>query len=387
MSLHLLTLNIWGLGYGYSKDRLERITAFAQVLPSLPADIITLQEVWLEEDQTRLIDAGQRAHLPYAYFFRSGILGGSGLLTLSRFPILEVAFHEFRLKTRPERVDQGDYYFGKGIGLTRLDSPFGVLDVYNLHTMAQYQFDENDMYMAHRSSSHYEAAQFILKHSPQNPVIVMGDFNMLPHHIGYRLMRDLVGLTDCYSTLFPDAEGITYSLENIYNLKHRESERLDYIWTRGTAQFSLAPLSAEITLQEIPELPPIYYSDHYAVAVEVAIAPPNETPTQSQTKLGILRELSSYLLTAQISAEERRRSHLWVMWASLLVGFLLSFGRVESRHRRTRIFDYGVVFASSVYALYSWLQWMILIRREVRMLQAVNEEVRLEIQVLENPSA
>jgi hypothetical protein len=63
----------------------------------------------------------------------SGTLG-SGLVLMSRFPILSSAYLKFTLAGRPLKIFQGDYYVGKGCGSVCIDHPdIGLVDVFTTH--------------------------------------------------------------------------------------------------------------------------------------------------------------------------------------------------------------------------------------------------------------
>ena len=68
---------------------------------------------------------------------RSGIFG-SGLVTLSRWPLLESGFHLYSSQGDPLALTCGDYLAAKGYGWARLSSPSGPLDVFNTHLHANY---------------------------------------------------------------------------------------------------------------------------------------------------------------------------------------------------------------------------------------------------------
>ncbi len=71
MKLKVLTFNIWAIGYvPYMKspDRHERIRAIASHLANSNYDIVCLQEVWMEKDQTFIKEACQNV-LPHSAVF------------------------------------------------------------------------------------------------------------------------------------------------------------------------------------------------------------------------------------------------------------------------------------------------------------------------------
>jgi sphingomyelin phosphodiesterase 2 len=77
------------------------------------ADVLMLQEVWVAADVELLRQAGAEGGLPHSFQFLSGAVG-SGLLLLSRFRIVQAAFHPFTARGDPFAVTQGDFFAGKG---------------------------------------------------------------------------------------------------------------------------------------------------------------------------------------------------------------------------------------------------------------------------------
>ena len=270
LTLNVLTLNIWGIWF--SRDQNLRLRALCATFETRKEDILCLQEVWQASDRAFVVEqARKQGYIFSAYFAARGV--GSGLLILSIFPIIETQFKQFDVRGRADRIYYGDYVAGKGIGLARVKTPAGIVDVYNTHTIAQYQSDEKDEFRAHRRTQHYEISQFIAAHTTANPVILAGDFNMRPDQPNYQLITTLANLTDCYALLHPDDAGITLASDNPYHA-HNLDLRLDYIFVRAGTSQSISPKMAEITLKYVPYTGRgIAYSDHYGVTVTLEIAP------------------------------------------------------------------------------------------------------------------
>ncbi|GFR41930.1 hypothetical protein Agub_g2723, partial [Astrephomene gubernaculifera] len=141
-TLQVLTLNVWGL-WLVSKKRYNRILHLAEFLANdAPQkhnlDVVLLQEVWVDHDAQILISAARVGGLPYAVHFRSGVFG-SGLLTLSRYPIIDTMFHQYSCAGDPLALSCGDFLAAKGVGWVRLRGPGGrLVDVFNTHLHANY---------------------------------------------------------------------------------------------------------------------------------------------------------------------------------------------------------------------------------------------------------
>lgn len=86
-----------------------------------PPDVVCLQEVWCAADARSIASAAALGgHLLYSHHFRNGVFG-SGLLTLSAFPISQASFAAFAAAGDQLAVLQGDGVAGKGVGCVALD--------------------------------------------------------------------------------------------------------------------------------------------------------------------------------------------------------------------------------------------------------------------------
>jgi sphingomyelin phosphodiesterase 2 len=82
---------------------------------------VLLQEVWIEDDADRLLEAASVGGLEHGLHFKSGLFG-SGLVTLSRYPIVHTSFHCYSTAGDPMAFACGDFYAGKG-GCTHCPPP------------------------------------------------------------------------------------------------------------------------------------------------------------------------------------------------------------------------------------------------------------------------
>ena len=70
--------------------------------------MVFLQEVWVRTDAQLLTEAAAQGGLMHAAHFQGGAIG-SGLLVLSRHPILEVGFHPYSARGDPLKVFNGEH--------------------------------------------------------------------------------------------------------------------------------------------------------------------------------------------------------------------------------------------------------------------------------------
>lgn len=241
-TIRVLTLNVWGL---YFLPHIEtRIQAICDRIGDF--DVVALQEVWHSRERDVLREAGRKTGLCYAHYFACGVglpfwpgSHGTGLLILSRLPIDDVIWKRFLVNGKPYKLHHSDYLAGRGVGLIRLRSPCGPIDVYVTHLHAMYvNSPEHDEYQAHRVGQAFEAAQFIRATARAPLVIVMGDFNSWPNSIPMQLMRQFVRLQDAWLVCNPENmeldlpnAGCTFGTEDNDFSYHKgvAPQRLDYI--------------------------------------------------------------------------------------------------------------------------------------------------------------
>lgn len=174
VKLRLATWNVWGIPASTPK-RAARIRALAETVGRSGADIVCFQEVFLESDRETLSRILAAAGLPHSQYFASPP-GGSGLLTVSRYPIREAAFHRFTEGGNPLAVQHGDWWAGKGAGVVTIDVPdFGTIRVVNTHLHARYR---GDHYRSLRQGQLRELASVVDDAArPGAPTFLLGDLN------------------------------------------------------------------------------------------------------------------------------------------------------------------------------------------------------------------
>ncbi|KAI8329080.1 Endonuclease/exonuclease/phosphatase [Chlamydoabsidia padenii] len=303
--LSILSLNCWGL-YVVSKKRKFRLNAIAEAIQQASYDIVTLQEVWVHDDYKKLKSCVS-TKLPHAKYFYSGALG-SGLVILSRFPIIQTSYYQYTLAGRPLKVFHGDYYVGKGCASACLEHPIvGIIQVFTTHLHAGY--GKSDEYQGHRISESWELANLIRSASAQGrQVIVTGDFNSTPTTYNYRLLIEHAFMTDSWMEVnkqdsdvlsnqqtmenndtedaFIQLFGVTCNSSSNTWSKHfnhhpqrqkqphsAKGNRLDYIFYRRSPQLWCSE-SCVVMTERIPGTD-MSYSDHFGVQSNFVIGREN----------------------------------------------------------------------------------------------------------------
>ncbi len=393
--LRVLTFNVWGIPN--AADRSARIEAIGKQIAIMDLDIVGLQETWDAADRSRIISNAKAGGLNYSHYFYSGIVG-SGLLLLSRYPIVDAAFYRFRLGGKPEKVWHADYYGGKGIAFARIQTPFNFLDFYDVHAIAQFTQDDNkDEYKGQRTAGLYECARFVTERSSGNyPAILSGDLNIQPDQVAYRVFKTLSQFTDCYAALHPEDIGATYTPENPY-VKQEEPEweepqRLDYLFVKSQGSIQLTPISANLTMRP-PDPTKGFafksYSDHFGVLVEFTVTEgsrtntPKTLPSQEaeQVKQTLL-ELSEVLKQTLSEAISRKNQHFIQMASglSIMIGLIFIINRFVSRRHFLRfILFLTVALITGLYPLIMGLLTLFILPDEINSLKAILTEVELQI--------
>lgn len=174
LTLKLVTFNI-ACGYLFTTNRRERMRAIGQLLKELDPDIVGIQEAFTRRDRDVLLHAIAGSRLQYRAEFPGGVVG-NGMLTLSAHPIVERSFHRYRHSNPWYKIHQGDWWAGKGVGLTRIGLASGdSLDFYNTHTQPDRGDPANQDV---RFGQIVELAAFVNRtHRADTPAFVVGDFN------------------------------------------------------------------------------------------------------------------------------------------------------------------------------------------------------------------
>lgn len=58
---------------------------------------------------------------------------GSGVCILSKYPIREALFHQWSVNGYVHKIQHGDWFGGKGVGLCKVDVDGNVVNVYTAH--------------------------------------------------------------------------------------------------------------------------------------------------------------------------------------------------------------------------------------------------------------
>jgi endonuclease/exonuclease/phosphatase family metal-dependent hydrolase len=213
-------------------------------------DVVGLQELWFDGDSAALAAASGLAHAartPRSLSF------GTGLTILSRWTIKTMEEHAFTA-VRPSLRHplEGEAAARKGFMFARVATPWGELDAYAAHTLADYG---EAQYHLLRLTELFELAEFVRERSAGRPFVILGDLNSGHGDREYEVFLDLLGLRDLCapsgSELCADA---------------RRPKRIDHILAPGGAATGRRTLDADMDSLDLR------LSDHIGFSADLPAA-------------------------------------------------------------------------------------------------------------------
>jgi len=324
--IRIATLNVWGLPAPFTPDGAERMQAIGRRLGDLRVDVVAFQEVWTADVRSILIRAGRAAGLD-ACWHTDASLGGSGLLVLSRLPILDVQFERYTLRGQPERITQGDYYGGKGFARIRLNTPVGPVTVVNTHLHARYGGNVPHEYRALRAGQVVQLARRV-RETP-DPILAAGDFNFQEDQAGYAVLTGLTGFRDSAAEA-ANPQPTVFSANAYRGNPKKPDRRIDYVFVRDGGALAVETRSSVRIFDEAIEIDgrAAAYSNHAGVLAEVAVVPRALASPPPPKRSAI--ELAAQLLTEGRREAERRQHHNRMLAGAGIGGAGIALGALRS---------------------------------------------------------
>ncbi|XP_037050565.1 putative neutral sphingomyelinase [Bradysia coprophila] len=332
VELSILTLNIWGIPF-ISKDRSLRVNAISKQLADGDYDVVSLQEVWSNDDFEYIRKVTQKS-LPFSHYFHSGVVG-SGLCILSKYPITMTLFHSWSVNGYVHRIQHGDWFGGKGVGLCQIMVQKQPINIYIAHLHAEYDRDCDD-YKAHRVIQSFDTAQFIESTRGESILQVLaGDLNTEPGDLAHRLLLSTAKLTETCDNSVPTCDNPTNSYtpqSTIDSLPN--GKRIDYILYRPGRDCQANVLDYKLPLSHSIPDHPISFSDHEAVYSRIRITLP-QSPLPDSSNITFKNE-DNGLVTALNEAIdicrdnlEKLRSHKTIYFTMALAVMMTLFYLID----------------------------------------------------------
>jgi len=310
------------------------MNAIGDRLSELAADVVAFQEVWSGAARDLLLRKGEAAGY-HAHWFRDDAIGGSGLMMLSRLPILESHFEPFSMSGTFEQLDNGELLSGKGFVKLRLQGAGRVFQVVNTHLHARYTRRAKHQFRSHRVAQIIQLAASVRQ--VDEPVVIAGDFNFVEDTPEYRVLAGLTGARDAaqeYGDPLP-----TMLRSNEYRKRIgliRSQRRVDYLFLRDGSRIGLQPVQVDRVFDEKIELEgrPADYSNHAGVSAELEVLPAEVVARQQLSQRAI--ELAERLLTKGREETRKRREDRRLLSGVGMACAILAVagGRSQAANRR-----------------------------------------------------
>src|SRR5262249_4621539 len=263
----IVSFNIWDVPYWFVKNRQQRMCQIAAYLQSLDAEIICLQEsfdvhhrrvLYEELGVARYYASGgfeETRQAPLALFDTTG-----GLVIFSKFPIIQSQFRPFHQFTPSliERIGR------KGVLEATLDTPYGMMQVFNIHLHVGKTFLAHSIRVKQLKSV-VEPMQL----TRNFPTILAGAFNEnilmdQKHFVKLLQSRNLTPSLHCEPYQCMPSYRTENPLVNNWLNRSRYSRRLDYILVSFTEEFDWKVVQYE----PLYLMPPL--SDHDPVVLSLS---------------------------------------------------------------------------------------------------------------------
>lgn len=277
-TMRILSLNIWGLPAPFGTAVESRLNLLGGYLKEY--DVVLLQEAF----HPAADNLGKWSGLPYWFQHDNGdwFHLRSGLMVLSRYPLVRTDFEPFRACENVECLTH------KGVFFTRLQHPqLGLIDIYNTHYHSSGGAQDAHKIESIRENSNNRTLMQILARNQQNhPTLIGGDFNMTPNSRPYNTLLNHLPLFDSFLWGQLTAKGLPYQTENLSELKLQEGytfnskknrfakgepNRVDYLFVLDSPEVQTEVLESKVEFQE-----PVngqHLSDHFGVSARLRFSP------------------------------------------------------------------------------------------------------------------
>lgn len=189
---------------------------------------------------------------------------------------MKTFFHHWSVNGYVQKIQHGDWYGGKGVGLCKIKVGEQTVNFYIAHLHAEYNRDCDD-YMTHRIIQAFDTAQFLENtRSDCSLQILAGDLNTEPMDLAYRVLLSTSGLKDAFLQKPIEHFGTHEAANNTYtsqkiDKKNPQGIRIDYILYRANDEFSCEVEKYDLPFIDKIEDLNISYSDHEAVLTKFRV--------------------------------------------------------------------------------------------------------------------
>lgn len=278
----------------------ERAAEIASAISS-DYELVVLQEIWHLRERNLVIAKAQQSGFHYYHYFNPAVgfpfpMGadsfGTGLLVLSKFPISSALYHSFSLSGRPYALHESDFVANKGVGLLRVETPAGQIDVYVTHLLANYNAGGKRTWRLLPLAPHgpeLRAHAVHRGHQPEQAHDRVRRLQLVPDCLELKVPRQLLNLRDAFTDTNAE-DGLTFaSPDNKYS--HGEHPmRMDYVMykidkqPKGASDWHLVKSSIfkGFFTDAHGEKTPL--SDHFGVRAEFIFSEPRPHVCEQQER-------------------------------------------------------------------------------------------------------
>jgi endonuclease/exonuclease/phosphatase family metal-dependent hydrolase len=293
--------------------------------------------VWTADARQLLVEAGRKAGLVHSFGHASDDTGG--LLLLSRLPILEATFEAFSVRGEPAMVVTNlEYVAGKGFARVRLKTPDGPLDLINTHLHARYTSRSQNGSLPHRIGQAIQLAARVT--DSDVPTVAVGDFNFLEGELDYRVLTEILGLSDVAAAL--DHRQAT-TLRGPYRPAKRFERRKDFVFARDGRTLGI---EAKRITREFDETLDFdghagAYSNHAGLIAEFDFGDPATRLAVAPSR-SIFDEISTVLAEGERAVRSRRDTDRALSGVGLGLAAVAGIGMVPRNLGRRRFLRLGL---------------------------------------------
>jgi endonuclease/exonuclease/phosphatase family metal-dependent hydrolase len=261
-----------------------RINSLISKLEASDYDIVGLCEVWADTIKDTIINR-LKIKFPNAYYHPNTDSGklGSGLLLLSKYFISYPNFTPFK------ELTSWDAYSHKGVLYAKLQVPLPDSTYKGYHVLITHANSGGDEEGVAARSENFETIWNVIRALPydNNPVILMGDFNIIAEdtlgrmQFEYRKITNslsLFNLKDMYRSIHPEilkergytADAFKNKLLKVFQPNATCQSRIDYIYATNinsnncTCEVPKDFLYKDCSSSELMDL-----SDHYPISLTI----------------------------------------------------------------------------------------------------------------------
>jgi len=268
LNLKVLTLNTWGIPQPVTTDLTSRIEETIKAVKDY--DIVAFQETFSKQAERLALESEFTNYIRMDN--RSLFHLGSGLMLLSRYPILEYDFTSFT------KCTSYDCLANKGVLFARIQLPNQEkIDVYTTHYQAGHQSvsEAGDI----RIQDNSDLLNFFNSKQQGNFTVFLGDFNFVPDSeeyvdfVGKLGVIDLCRLENANNICPTYSTGMNPYVEDANTYYGAETEwenQLDHIFVLRKEDSSLEEQTAQVVFNTAMD--GIFLSDHFGLLATFSIS-------------------------------------------------------------------------------------------------------------------